>query len=259
MKKSVCLLGLLCLIVLEYQFHMIVFASRSEESGNSQITIEEFARSVHPHGVSVSSAIQYREININSSNDNVGKLLKMLKEENEKTYWPNVVVTLGLIADPLAIPEMIEFIEKLERKTKIDYFESRALSNALWALGLAINEGRKTAPPSDGESVLDEASNFLILKSKGRKEVSIDGQQSVAPPSPNHKTVVNDVDIVRDASIMGLAFADTEETKKELEKIHNAADGSDRKWLDQIIQAQKKIHNAGSLLCYREPKSPGCK
>lgn len=276
-KKLVCLLGILCSILLVYLLNMPVFASGAGESGNSQITIEEFVRSVHPHGVSVSSAIKYRESN--SSKENVSKLLKMLKEEDEKAYWSNIVITLGLIADPLAIPQLIGFIKKLEKKGKCDYFESRALSNAVWALGLAINEGRNTAPPSpppspfpgpnhpfaptppteDG-STFEEASNFLIKKSKGRKEVIYNRQYSVAPPFPNHKTVVEDEDIVRDASILGLAFADTKETREELKKIFDEeTDKNNKLRLQQVIQAQDKIHNAGSLLCYREPKSQGCK
>lgn len=273
MKKSLSLLGILCLVVLESQLNMPVFASRSGETGNSQITIEEFVRSVHPHGISVSSAIKYQSLNGDSDHgeicrdlempkikkDAVCKILKMLKEEDEKPFWANIVVTLGLIGDPLAIPGIIGFIENLEKKPNLDYFESRALSHALWALGLAINEGKKTSPPTEGESLLDVASNFLISKSKGENAVIENRQHSATPPPPNHKTVIEDIDIGSVSSIRALAFADTEETKSELEKIRKDADGRYRDWLDHLSQVQENIHNAGSLLCYREPKTLGCK
>lgn len=65
-------------------------------------------------------------------------------------------------------------------------------------------------------------------------------------------------DIVRDASILGLAFAGTKETREELKKIFDEeTDKSTKLWLKQVIQAQDKIQEVG-LRCYRESGSLGC-
>ncbi len=287
---------MLCLMMLVSQAEKPALAKGSEERRSSLPTIGEFVRRVHPHGISVSKAIAYRQKDDASGNNNVGALLKMLNDqENEKPYWPNIVVTLGLIADPLVITELKEFIKRLEEKPKLDYFESRALSSAFWALGLAANEGRKTVPPSpppfpiappappppgfpiappappptEDESPFEEASNFLIKKSQERREVIDNRQFGMAPLSPNHElrmalsppnheTVVEDIDTPGDGLILGLAFSDTQEATQELEEIRKDVVGKDRDWLDRVIRAQKKIHDAGSLLCYREPESSEC-
>lgn len=282
MKKSLCLLGILCLMVLEYQCEVPAFANTGEEPRSSVITIEEFVRSLHPHGVSVSDARKYKSPNGNPNNNNVEKLLGMLDNPNEKPYWSTIVVTLGLIGDPSVVPGMIAFIGELEDKSDSDRFESRALSSAIWALGIAINEGRKATPPSappfprtDSESVLGQASNFLIMKSKERskrsseerKKATNNRQSIMALQSPNHETSPyrkkddKDIDdIVGDPYILGLAFADTDETKKALLDIRDRAvvGSRNREWLDEVIRVQEEIHKAGDLLCYREPKSSGC-
>lgn len=254
-KKQLCLFGILCLIGVECQFNTAVFAKGMEENRNPQITIEEFVRSVHPHGVSISSAKQYSSSSSASNQDNVRTLLGMLKKEDEKPFWSTIVVTLGIIADPSAVPEVISFNENLERKSDLEAVESRALFSGVWALGIVINL-RGDTESAHGE--LGEASKFLIKKSRGNTATTSNQQHGFPSPAHQLENVSSNETLVREAAILGMAFANTKETKEELAKIREEeTDQKFRIWLDQVIQAQEEIHKVG-LLCYREPQSRGC-
>jgi hypothetical protein len=131
------------------------------------------------------------------------------------------------------------------------------------------------APPTESGSPIEQASKFLIEKGKERgersskegKKVTNNRQSIVALQPPNHETSPyrkkddKDMDdIVGDPYILSLAFADTDETKNALLDIRDRAvvGGRNREWLDEVIRVQEEIHNAGDLLCYREPGNPGC-
>lgn len=255
MKKQACLFGILCLIGVQCQLHTSVFADAVGENLVPQIAIEDFVRSLHPHGVSMTSTLQYKSDRLASQRENVRKLLEMLKNEDDKPFRSNAVVMLGIIAEPPVVLEILKFIEELEKKPHLDNFDLRALSSAVWALGILINQAGDTGSAHDE---LEKASQFLIMKSQGKNEKTFDQQQGFLLPAHQPENGNSKGDSIRRAAILGSAFANTEETKRALEKIYrDERDPRFRKFLEQVMLANQEIEKVG-LLCYREPKSPSC-
>ena len=255
MKKQICLLGVLCLIGINSQLNTPVFADALGESQPPQTAIEDYVRSLHPHGISMTSALQYKSNEPATQRENVNKLLEILKNDDDKPFWSNAVVTLGIMGGPSVVPELLKFIEELEKKRNLVHFDLRALSSAVWALGILINLEADTGSARDE---LEKATLFLIEKSQGKQEKTSD--QLPGFPSPAHQPENGNSkgNITREPAILGIAFASTPKTKKVLRKIYrDEQDPRFRKFLDQVMLANQEINKVG-LLCYREPKSPRC-
>lgn len=256
-KKQVCLLGILWLIVVEGQLNASVFANEAEESQSPQIPIEEFVRSLHPHGVSMTSAIPYKSSSSSSSQDNVRTLLEMLNNKDERPFWPTILDALSTIGPPSVAPSIIAFIKKLEEKHDLVADEIRALDAAYWDLGKLIHINQRGDADEKANDELEEASNFLITKIRGREETP-PNQQHGFPPSSQLPGNDSSNEGLIEAKILGVAFIATEEAKGEIAKIRaREKDPKFRSFLDQVLLAVHEIQEVG-LLCYSEPESPGC-
>jgi|GEM_PF-543423 len=104
-------------------------------SGASQeaMDIKEFVRQFYIHGVPYAEASKY-DASV------VPTLLKMLQEPKEQDYWPNIVVTLGMIGDERAVEPMITFVERLKEEGTPNRSQRRAKTAAIMSFGYLINK-----------------------------------------------------------------------------------------------------------------------
>jgi hypothetical protein len=67
--------------------------------------LSNFVHQTHMHGVPYDAAIRL------DPEEAVPALLKMLQDPKEEQYWPNIVITLGMLGDQRAIAPLIKFLE----------------------------------------------------------------------------------------------------------------------------------------------------
>ncbi|MDH5215653.1 MAG: hypothetical protein OEY04_15765 [Gammaproteobacteria bacterium] len=105
-------------------------------------SIQEFVRPIYIHGVPYKVASRY-DAKVTPD------LLRMLANRESEQYWPNIVVTLGMIGDESAVEPLLDFL--MQGNGKATQTEYAARSSVLLALGYLANK-------SDSK----EALSFLI-------------------------------------------------------------------------------------------------
>jgi hypothetical protein len=93
--------------------------------------IEAFVRQVFIHGVPYEDAVQF-------DSSNVPKLVAMLADPDEKPYWANIVVVLGMIGGEQAIDPLIAFIEAGSSETSREVYAAK--TSAIMSLGYVLNK-----------------------------------------------------------------------------------------------------------------------
>ena len=66
-------------------------------------------------------------------------LLELLANEDEKEFWVNIIVTLGFIEDPAALPALIGFLERADGE--VDMYTFKALLSVQYAIGCIASTG----------------------------------------------------------------------------------------------------------------------
>jgi HEAT repeat protein len=64
----------------------------------------------------------------------------MLADSNEEEYWPNIVITLGMLGDERAIDPLIKFLEQAVPGKQLSRSHYIAKTGVLMALGYLINK-----------------------------------------------------------------------------------------------------------------------
>jgi hypothetical protein len=108
-------------------------AQGANSSGHvgSKPTIEEFVHRDYVEGIPFDLASSY-------GHEDAKKLIAMLDDAEQKSYLTNIVVTLGMIGDPIAVQPLRTFIEKGDGR--VDPQTIRAKSSALVAMGYIVNK-----------------------------------------------------------------------------------------------------------------------
>jgi hypothetical protein len=102
----------------------------NSRGGTPKPSIVEFVHRTYAEGIPFELASSY-------THEDAQRLIAMLENPEEKPYLTNIVVTLGMIADPTAVQPLRSFIEKGEGS--IDPQTLRAKTSALIALGYVVN------------------------------------------------------------------------------------------------------------------------
>jgi hypothetical protein len=119
-----------------WQFHRGAVGFQSQGVGAGRLDIREFVRLVHIHGVPYEEAIKY-DASV------VPILVEMLADRKEEPYWPNIVVTLGMIGAPDTEKHLIEFLTRGGGPISDSHY--RAKSSVPTALGYVINKNGSEA------------------------------------------------------------------------------------------------------------------
>jgi HEAT repeat protein len=90
---------------------------------------------IYIEGVPYENAIRF------DANAAVPTLLSMLADPNEEEYWPNIVITLGMLGDERAVDPLIKFLEQDAPRAQLSRSHYIAKTGVLMALGYLINKG----------------------------------------------------------------------------------------------------------------------
>ncbi len=93
--------------------------------------VEEFVEQIYFEGIPYEQASQYGQ-------DDVPKLLAMLKDSKKKAFQSNIIVTLGIIGDERAVEPMLEVLETAGDQLKPEDFAAK--SSVLMSLGYLVNK-----------------------------------------------------------------------------------------------------------------------
>jgi HEAT repeat protein len=106
--------------------------------------IRSFVRQVYIEGV------PFEEVQKFDKATAAPVLLKMLEDAREEKYWPNIVVTLGMLGDARAVEPLIQFVEKGSPGT-LSHARYIAKTSAVMSLGYIVNKSKS-----------DKALSYLI-------------------------------------------------------------------------------------------------
>jgi len=95
--------------------------------------VEEFVQQIYFEGIPYEQASQYGQ-------DDVPKLLAMLKDSKAQLYQSNIIVTLGIIGDERAVEPMLDVLESAGGQLKPEDFAAK--SSVLMSLGYLINKSQ---------------------------------------------------------------------------------------------------------------------
>jgi HEAT repeat protein len=70
-------------------------------------------------------------------------LLELLADPGEREFWVNIIVTLGFIEDPAALPALVTFLEGAAGE--VDIYTFRALLSVKYAIGCIAGAGDSPA------------------------------------------------------------------------------------------------------------------
>jgi HEAT repeat protein len=96
--------------------------------------IRSFVRQIYIEGVPYEDAIRF------DANTAVPVLLRMLTDPNEEEYWPNIVITLGMLGDERAVDPLIKFLEQDVPGAQLSRSHYVAKTGVPMALGYLINK-----------------------------------------------------------------------------------------------------------------------
>jgi hypothetical protein len=95
--------------------------------------ITGFVRQVYIEGVPYDEATRFDPMTA------VPTLLDMLADPSEEEYWPNIVITLGMLGDGRAVDPLIRFLEQGTPGRRLSHAHYIAKTGVVMALGYLIN------------------------------------------------------------------------------------------------------------------------
>lgn len=163
-------------------------------AGTDAVKQAEVDELVHTHYF---EGIEYNRAHALGS-EAVPYLLKLLSDPDEKEFWVNIIVTIGFIEDPVALPSLIEFLEGATGEVDINTF--KALLSVQYAIGCISSKGQ---PDS-----LDYLTNWV--DNTGRNAVSWSYRNQ------------NAQELLYERSLMALAVSGRPEAKAKLLQVKKA-------------------------------------
>ncbi|MEK7992298.1 MAG: hypothetical protein AAB403_00695 [Planctomycetota bacterium] len=147
--------------------------------------IKLFIRETYIHGVPYEKASQF-------DLTAVPLLLEMLASAQEERYWPNIVVTLGMIGDQRAVDPLIAFLSRSVR-AELSHSHYVAKTSVLMALGYVINKTRNRT-----------ALNYL---KESVEEPAVWGRRAIRWTSPYHASEDDRNSALSESAVIGLALS----------------------------------------------------
>jgi HEAT repeat protein len=192
----------------------------SQLPGQQDKAIRDFVHTTYIEGVPYLEATRF-------TSAAVPTLLTMLSDTTEQQYWPNIVVTIGMIGTEKDADSLISFIHSGDTHT-LDPQVYRAKRAAVIALGYVANRNPK-----------GRAARYLI-----------DGADPRAWParvrwtSPFHKSAIDRDLRLAQASLLGLALSGTPEAEKALRGLAQHPDTTLRRRVAATVETALREHAA---------------
>jgi HEAT repeat protein len=186
-----------------------------------QADIRTFVRQIYFEGV------PYEEATSFDSASAVPVLLNMLADSKEEEYWPNVVITLGMLGDERAVAPLIRFLEQDGSGNPLSRPHYVAKTGVPMALGYLINKRRSQAA-------------LAYLKDSVRPGIWRERKLSWA--SPHHPNEDDRNLQLSKMAILGLALSADPSAAETLRSLQKPAINDDEKRLqarykDVIVEA----------------------
>jgi hypothetical protein len=187
-------------------------------------SIREFVQPIYIHGVPYDVASRY-DASV------VPELTRMLQDKESAQYWPNIVVTLGMIGDESAVKPLLEFLAQGSGEATQEEYAAR--SSVLLALGyLANKSGSKEAL-----SFLSESTN-----------PSVWARRKVGWSSPYMNDEERDKQLSTMA-ILGLGLSGRPEARETLQRLQrSSASKSDQGFLESVSDVIETALNDNKVI-----------
>jgi HEAT repeat protein len=174
-------------------------------------------------------------------------LLEMLADPKEEEYWPNIVVTLGMLGDERAVDPLIQFLKENSGRT-LSNSAYRAKTSVVMSLGYIVNKNGSR-----------KALEFLIES----VDPEIWTRRGIIWKSPHHRTEADRNQQLTIMSILGLALSGNQRAlmilrslrrvppSRQAASLRAEIPGVDDA-LREAIEANEKIAKRGLAAYYRK-------
>jgi hypothetical protein len=202
--------------------------------------IRTFVHQIYIEGVPYEEAIRFDPAGA------VPILLGMLADPREEKYWPNIVVTLGMLGDERAVDPLIQFLK--EKATgPLSHSRYIAKTSVVMALGYIVN---KNASKKALEFLIDSVDPVVWTR------------RGIVWKSPHHRTEAERNQQLSIMSILGLGLSGNHTALKFLRSLRRvpatrqaASVRAQIRGVDDIlreaIEANEKIAKSGLAAYYR--------
>lgn len=163
--------------------------------------IREFVRQTFIQGIPYEEASRY-------DSSGVPALLEMLADPKEEPYWPNIVVTLGIIGDERAVDPLIALVNK-DAPGTLSNSQYTARTSALMALGYLVNKSKNA-----------KALAYL----KENLDPQVWAKRKITWTSPYQASVEERNVQLSKAAILGLALCGDPSAAEALRKLQQPAE-----------------------------------
>lgn len=174
-------------------------------------------------------------------------LLDMLADPKEEEYWPNIVVTLGMLGDQRALDPLIQFL-KQDATGPLSHPHYTAKTSVVMALGYLVNK-------SGSEKALE----FLIESA----DPEIWTRRGIKWSSPYHSTEIERNRQLTTMSILGMGLSGHPKAAKLLRSLRQVPASPQAKSLraqipgvddvlKEALEANEKIAKRGMADYYRQ-------
>lgn len=175
--------------------------------------IQTFIHQIHMEGVPYEEAARFDPV------DAVPTLLDMLADPNEEPYWPNVVITLGMLGDARAVEPLIEFLGKDTGK-QLSRSHYIAKTGVVMALGYLINK-------KENQKAL------AYLQDSVKPEIW--AKRKVSWASPYHANLDDRNNQLSKMAILGLALSGHPSARETLQALQRPGiSQADRKFQSRV-------------------------
>jgi hypothetical protein len=211
------------------------FAGRGQQDGSShpgppKPSVVAFVHRTYPEGLPFEVASAY-------TRDDAKILIGLLDKPDEKPYLTNIVVTLGMIGDPIAVRPLSALVEAGEGA--VDPQTLRVKTSALIALGYVVNKNKT-----------ESAFAYLVqgLNPKSWKDKNL--KWTVGTKADANQ---RDISLMK-ASALGLGIAGTPDAEKALssaqstiESIYPTFSSAVKPVIQQSLAVNKTVQQQGLL------------
>jgi hypothetical protein len=152
-------------------------------------------------------------------------LVEKLNDPEKKEFWVNIIVSLGFIEDPGALPGLIKFLESAHGE--VDIYTFRALLSVPFAIGCISSSGDRQAYTYLAEWI-DTPQSQIVNWSFHNKNIH---------------------DLLSQQAIMGLAVSGLPEARKKLADLRNQP--ASKSFSPAVLQARINTLNTASSIMSR--------
>jgi HEAT repeat protein len=202
--------------------------------------ISTFVHQIYIEGIPYEEAIRFDPASA------VPILLGMLADPKEEEYWPNIVVTLGMLGDERAVDPLIQFMKE-DAAGPLSHSRYKAKTSVVMALGYIVNKNGSK-----------KALEFLIES----VDPAVWTRRGIMWKSPYHRTEAERNQQLTIMSILGLGLSGNREALtllRSLRQVPATRQGENLRAqiagvndvLKEAIAANEKIAKRGMADYYR--------